>query len=66
MCVNVEVSVVQQEIPISKMPYSGNGSNPTAWPEVLLDNSGHKFKIKSGRPIGLNDEKPGFSSWAFY
>lgn len=39
---------------------------PHRLPEVLLDNSGHKFKIKSGRPIGLNDEKPGFSPWAFY
>lgn len=39
---NKEVSLVQQEIPVSKMPSYGIGSNPTGWPEVALANSGHK------------------------
>lgn len=66
MCAQMEVSLVQQEIPVSKMPSSGSGSNPTAWPEVPLGNSGHDSKPKSGETIGLNDKKPGFSSWVFY
>ena len=46
MCANTEVNLVQQEIPVSKMPSSGLGSNPQGWPEVALANSGHKYETK--------------------
>ena len=39
MCANMEVNLVQQEIPVSKMPSSGFGSNPQGWPEVALADS---------------------------
>lgn len=46
MCANTEVSLVQQEIPVSKMPSFGIGSNPNGQPEVALGNSEHKYKTK--------------------
>lgn len=46
MCANMEVSLVQQEIPVLKMASSGIGSNPNGWPEVALGNCGHKYKTK--------------------
>lgn len=61
MCTNTEVSLVQQEIPVSKMPSSGNGSYTTGWPEVPLGNSGHKSKTKSRKTIDLDDKK----MWVF-
>ena len=54
MCANTEVNLVQQEIPVSKMPSSGLGSNPQGWPEVALANSGHKYETKRVETIGLN------------
>lgn len=46
MCANMEVSLVQQEIPVSKVPSSGLGSNPHSWPEVALTNRENKYKTK--------------------
>lgn len=66
MCANMDVSLVQQEIPVSKNAIIWKRFKPQWWPEVASGNSGHKHKTKNGKTIGLNDKKPGFSSGFFY
>lgn len=40
MRANVEVSLVQHEVPVSKMLSSEKTSNFCCWPEIALSNSG--------------------------
>lgn len=47
VCANMEVSLVQHEILVSKMPSFGIGSNHNYWPKVAMGKSRNRHKAKT-------------------